>query len=332
MSIIKISVIISCSLMLSSLEVRAQQIIFDTSKEDKVGGYHQVWDPSGRRLISYRDASDPALAAVQVSTTDGKKMSFYPIRDLGCSYIDIWSATGSPDGGVVIAALLGYGPRNNTPVPVKSVIVTYDSIGTIRSVWEVEPYHHHYVAADSNGNVYALGHTYPGMEDYSLLVKYSRSGNVVGEYLSSRLFSEGDKVIYVPADGEASVSVNNEYVSVWIAATQELFTLSLDGTLVSRISLASALTNMASSTGNARVNVAELRTDSARQVIAQVRLWPKDGSLAHIAVARIGANGAFENWVETPPGATHRFLGLTLDDRPVFLEKYGQATRVNLSQ
>lgn len=325
--------IASFAIVLSSPSACAQKIIFDASKEAKAdSAYHPVWDPLGRRLISYRNASDPAVPAVQVSTTDGKKVSFYPVRDLGASYIDIWDATGSPDGGVVIAAILGYGSRNTRPVPVKSLILTYDSIGTLRSVWDVRPYHHHHVAADSAGNVYAVGHTDLNTEDYPLLIKYSSSGQVVGEYLSSRSFSDRDKVVLSgSSNGENHIFVKNDQVFVWIAGTQELFAFTPNGTLVSRTPLSSALTNMATMTGSARVNVFELRADSAQGVVAQVQLWPKDGSLARVAVAHISTTGSFENWVEpVSAGVPHRFLGLTQDDKPVFLEKFGQtAVAVN---
>jgi hypothetical protein len=314
-------------LMFCTPVVCPQQIIFDVSKEAKAGsGYQQAWDPNESRLISYRDVSDAALPAVQVSSANGKKVSFYPVRDLGATYIDIWAVSGSPDGGVVISAILGFGPRNSRPVPVKSVLLTYDATGTLRSVWNIEPYHYHSIAADSNGNVYAFGHTDSDSKDYSLLIKYSPAGQILGEYLSSRLFSNGDKVAIDHHNGENVIFIKNDHLFVWIAATQEMFTFSVDGSLVSRTSLSSALTNMANSTDSARANVLEeLRSDAAHRVIAQVQLWPKDGSLARLALARITANGSFESWVE-PPGpsaAGHRFLGLTSDDKPVFLEKLG---------
>jgi hypothetical protein len=149
------------------------------------------------------------------------------------------------------------------------------------------------------------------------------------------LFSDGDKVAIDHHNGENGTFVKNDHLFVWIAATQEMFTFSLDGSLLSRTSLSSALTNMANLTDSARANVLELRSDAAHRVIAQVQLWPKDGSLARLAVARTATNGSFESWVEPPlpSGAGHRFLGLTFDDKPVFLEKLGPtAVTTKISQ
>jgi len=338
MKMFKMAVAACCLLTLASPIVRPQQIRVDVSTEPKGdSGYHAEWDVFGQRLISYRNVSDPSLPAVQVAASDGKKVLLYPLKDFqGANYIDIWCATASPNGDIIIAAILAYGPRNSTPIPVKSLLLTYDATGTLRNAWDVQPYHHHHVAVDSSGNVYALGDGGPGKGDFPLLIKYSSSGKVLGEYLSSALFTDADSVVGANSgNGDSEIVVKDDNLFVWIAATQELFVFSSDGTLASRTSLSSAMANLADQSGSSRVTTLKFRVDSAQRIIAQVQLWPKDEkSFANVALVRIGANGSFDSWVEPKSGGdVHRFLGLTADDKPVFLEKVGKtAVAINLAK
>ena len=178
-----------------STSVCAQQIWVDAPVEPKgTHGFQVQWHSDLERAIAYRDISDANLPAIRVLSSSGGKVSIFPLKDFpGSTYIDIWDATGAPNGDIVVAAILAYGPRNVRPVPVKSFLLTYDETGTLRRVWDVKPYHHHRVAVDSAGNVFALGDG--GKDDYPLLIKYSPSGEVLGEYLSSGLFSAKDSVV-----------------------------------------------------------------------------------------------------------------------------------------
>jgi hypothetical protein len=95
------------------------------------------------------------------------------------------------------------------------------------------------------------------------------------------------------------------------------------------------MANLADQSGSSRVTTLKFRVDSAQRIIAQVQLWPKDEkSFANVALVRIGANGSFDSWVEPKSGGdVHRFLGLTADDKPVFLEKVGKtAVAINLAK
>jgi len=323
-------------LLVCAPSARTQRVVFDASKEVKGdGAFHPVWDPVGPRLISYRDVSRPDAPAVEESWADGKKLSFYPVRDLGANYIDVWSVAGSPDGGVAIAAILGFAARANRPIPVKSVILTYDGTGTLRNVWNVQPYHPHALAVDANGEVFALGHADLQNKPYPLLIKYSALGEDQGEYLSSNLFSDGDKVIDEDLqNGESRIFIRDNLLFTWIAATEELFTFSVDGAALARTSLSPALTTMADLSSSARVSIFELQPDRQRGIVAQVQLWPRDGSPSQVALVKIAPNGTFEKRIEEPSAAhSRRFLGLTSDDKPLFLERFGRsAVAVNVGQ
>src|SRR5437660_97597 len=83
---------------------------------------------------------------------------------------------------------------------------------------------------DSSGNVFALGDGGAATGDYPLLVKYSPTGEVVGEYLSSGLFAAKDSVVDLKSSyGEPQMFIRNGRLRLWIAATRELYTFSPDG-------------------------------------------------------------------------------------------------------
>jgi len=313
----------------------AQEILFDASAEVGGGrGYQVQWDSDSRRMIAYRDTSEPNLPAIRVFSSSGSNVSLYPLRDFpGATYIDIWDLTGVPNGDIVVAAILAYGPRNTKPVPVKSLLLTYDETGTLRKVWDVKPYHHHRVAADSAGNVFALGDG--GSGDYPLIIKYSASGEVLKEFLPSGLFSAKDSVVDLTSpNGEPQLFVKSDHLHVWIASTRELFTFSLDGVLLSTTSLSAAVQSIADLSGGSQVRFLGLRLDSNQRIISQVQLWPKDQKRSTgVALARINPNGSFDSWIEPISGGdVHRFLGLTTNDKTVFLEKVHQsAVMINLN-
>ncbi|HEY6218018.1 MAG TPA: hypothetical protein VIW74_15225 [Pyrinomonadaceae bacterium] len=319
-----------------SAGIYAQQIMVDTPVEPPGTHSFQVrWDSDLERVIAYRDVSEPNLPAIRILSSSGSKVSIFPLKDFpGSGFIDIWDATGAPNGDIVVAAILGYGPRNVKPVPLKSLLLTYDGSGTLKRVWDVKPYHHHRIAADSAGNVFALGDG--GKDDYPLLIKYSESGEVLGEFLSSGLFSAKDSVVdMISPNGQPQLFIKNDRLNVWIAATRELYAFSLDGVLLSSTSLSAAVQSIADQSGSSQVRILEIQVDSNQGIISQVRLFPKDQKLpAAVGVARLKTNGSFDSWVEPfSRGDVHRFMGLTSNDKAVFLEKvHDRTVAINLSK
>src|SRR6266404_1737454 len=225
------------SLAISPVAIFAQRILFDSSNEVcSQPGFQIEWDSTSQRMFAYRDTSDPACPSVRAFPNSGSGVALYPLKDLtGATYIDIWSITGSSLGDIVLSATVGYGPRNARPIPIKSLILTYDVTGMLRKVWDVSPYLHHHLAVDSEGNVFALGEKGATGRDYSLLIKYSPAGAVLSETLSTALFAGKDAVVVCGSpNGEPKLFVRNDHLFAWIAPTQELFTFSMNGALLSR--------------------------------------------------------------------------------------------------
>lgn len=301
---------------------RSQRIEFDTraQSEDRGGGYWAGWEPIQRRLVFRRDVADPSLPAIKVIDVSGKTLALYPLRDFsGASYIDIWDAKGAPNGDIIIAAILGYGPRKKGPVPLKSLLLTYDSAGTLRKVWEVDPYHHHLVAADSQGNVFAFGDARDSSHNYPLLIKYSPQGDVVKKFLLASMFSSKDSVVRA---GEPRMFIKGDKLFLYVAATQELFTFSLDGVLLSRTWLSAAYQRIAELNGGGSIRAFEFCADLHGNVVAEVRIYPKDkGKPQTLALAKFAPDGSLKGLQARPAESSKgEFLGLTTADQPIYLE------------
>jgi hypothetical protein len=317
------------ALILALLGARAatsQQIRFDVkaSSTDNAGGYWIKWDAGLQQLLCSRDVGEASLPAVRIVDARAKELALYPLKDFpGADHIDIWDAAEAPNGDVVIAAIIAYGPRK-TAVPVKSLLLTYDKTGTLRAVWDVKPYHHHLVAADAAGNVFAFGDKDSSSDTYPLLVKYSRDGEVVKEFLSTSLFPTKDAVVTSePSHGASQMFIRDEKLFLYISATREWFTFSLDGNLISRVPLAAALSDIRKQNDVIGSVPGTFSVDSNRDIVVQVRLYPRDSSKPQTTgLARFAPDGSFRGLTRLEDVKLHpaRFLGLTMEDLPVYLE------------
>lgn len=297
-------------------------------------GYKSRWDSVQDRLIIYRgDVSVPSVPAVRLFAADGSSLPFYPLRDFPeARRMTIWSVAATPSGGVALAVIAEYGPRDVKPVPVKSLILTYDNLAKLRKVWEVKPYHHHQLAVDGVGNVFGLGNRGDVNSDYPLLIKYSPEGKILNQTLSSSLFpGVGDNVILSGSPkGESEMFVDRQTLYVWIAPTQELFRFSLAGELIGRASLAEALRGAAEQTGYDRPQVLWLGARSGKLVV-QMRFWPKDTTqpvkVGIITMNEAGAQAKLLAPLDDGPRPGY-FLGLSRDEKLMFVELEGKTAVV----
>jgi hypothetical protein len=244
---------------------------------DGHGNYWLKWDSAQDRMTAYRDASDASMPAARVYDRDGHSRPVYPLRDLAESRtINIWDAAATPEGGIILAGLVGYGapaPPGSRP-QVKSVLLTYGPAGDLRKFWDVLPYEYDLVAVDGQGNVFALGNA-DLQEPYFLLVKYSPEGRVLHQFLSTSLFSVGDHILSVGGGtmGQNRMFIAGNVLFVWFARTQELLRFSLSGELLSRISLAQTISRLATANGKDGIVVRSLAAGEGDQIIAEVVIW-----------------------------------------------------------
>jgi hypothetical protein len=300
-----------------------QEIRFDPFSDGKAdSGYRTKWDSAQDRLIAYRDISVADIPAARVFRRDGSSTAVYPLKDLSdARYIDIWSASAAPKGRLVIAGILGYAARESKPVLVKSVILTYDQAGTLREMWDVAPYHHHHLCVDRDGSVFAIGDRDDVEGSYPLLTKYSSDGRVLSQFLPSSLFSLGDVEISSGSpNGESQMFVKGDQLFVWLAPTREFFSFSMSGELLSRTSLDAAFREIEKSNNLARLQVLAISAHADKTFVAQVRLWPANtASPATMRLAKFSVDGASGALLEPSPEPTRHFLGISADDKMVFL-------------
>src|SRR5271156_5627740 len=244
---------------------------------DEHGGYFMKWDTVQDRLTAYRNTKDAAAPAALVYGADGHSLPVYPQRDLAESVtVNLWDVAATPEGGLVLVGLVGYGPPPRLPSAVKSVLLSYGPAGDLRKVWNVSPYEFDLVAVDGQGNVYGLGNA-DLEEPYFMLVKYSPEGRVLRQFLSTDQFPLGHHILSPGGGmmGENRMFVAGNGLDVWFARTQELLRFSLSGDLLSRVSLAHSLSQLATANGERESALLSVAPGGGNQIIADAYMWDK---------------------------------------------------------
>src|SRR5438270_3373716 len=161
-------------------------------------GYRTQWDSTHNRLLQFRDTSMPDLPSARIFGDSGTSVPIFILHDFQeARFSDIWAAAATPEGGIVLSVILGFGDRPNPRdpsrpfPPLKSLLLTYGPDGALKKVWNVVPYQHQALAVDRSGNVFGLGTRDAGPEGFPMLIKYSPSGTVLGEYVPSKMFAKG---------------------------------------------------------------------------------------------------------------------------------------------
>lgn len=210
--------------------------------------------------------------------------------------------------------------------PPRHVILTYDLTGALRQQWLVNPYHHHAIAVDQRGNVYALGHRITRKRAANLILKYSPDGVVEREFLSPRLFPNGEQAAM--ADGSSGWNqlwVDGERLLVYLARPQELFQFDLDGNLQQRTSLRAPLARLAKTRGGTRAVVIALVGDGrSGSLLAQLHISGE--TKISFALARLPLDGGPPTIVEPTDGGELGTMQMPLlgrkGDSTLFLNRY----------
>lgn len=299
---------------------------FDASADGKASsGYLSTWDTSHDRLILRRDVDTPQSKGIRVHTKDGQGIAFQPLEGIsGAEYLSVWGASGTSEGGVVVAGVVGYGPRREgRRAPLKAAVLTYDHSGRLVRFWDVRPYHHHFVVSLDDGSVFALGDRDDTSSSYPMLIEYSPSGEVLGQALYSGEFPSGDNVIaYGSENGDPNMFTRGQNLYVWLGKTQQLFTFSFDCKLLNVRSLAFPFRDLADQNGFNLAQVVGLSVAGDGSIVAQLRLWTKDKN-PDKTVAGLVKVAPDRQTVSLISSLSHlmpqgRFLGLSSDDRMIF--------------
>jgi hypothetical protein len=296
----------------------SQGFRIDSSIWDQEGAYFDRWDSVQNRLIMYRDIKSSGAAAAKIFKNDGSSASIYPLADLSETWsVSLWGVAATPDGGIVASVVPTYSAPGVKPVSVKEFLLTYNGTGKLTKVWDVSPYHYMRVAVDRIGNVFAFGVSNLD-PPYPLVVKYSPSGNIEREFLSSADAPGGEfAAMNGSLYGDPDMFIKGDQLFVWLSHSLDLFCYSLAGELVSKTSVASALNGLAASTNSDHARVQSLTTGEHGEIFAQVQLWPPD--LVKTVMVSIPPDGSRATVLAAPP-IFGFFLGRTDQGKMVFYE------------
>jgi len=325
-------------LNLAALLVRGQNIELNTAADGKAdSGYWIKWDSNHSRLLLFRDSSSPDLPSARIFRSSGTSVPVFILHDFpDAKFADVWAGAATPQGGIVLSVVLGFGNRpdlkiQSKPLPqVKALLLTYGEDGSLKKVWNVAPYKHQALAVDRAGNVFALGTRDAGPEGFPMLIKYSPDGKVLGEYFPSKMFANGDKVLDVSrVNGASGLFLRNRQLLVWVSSIREAFRLSLTGELQRKIAVGPALDRLALENGFAQATVAELALDDAGGLVIQARFWPSKtvptGMMLGIVSLPSAENDAkLLTPLAAPSSNTQHFLGIGEDGRNIVLERAGK--------
>lgn len=286
------------------------------------------WDSVHNQLIFYRDVNDVATPAVRAYAGGVQAgNSVYPLKDFpGAIGVDLWSVAAAPGGGLVLSAVVQYGGTNT-----KAYVLTYDSAGSLRRLWAIYPYHHHQVAVDRDGSVYAFGHREDRGEggdepDYPLLIKYSPAGEVVWETLSRGTFPHDTEIVVTNAQTlEHWFSVVGDSVVLYVSTTRELIqTDAKSGRLLSRRALAPLMDQIASSAGMDSAWLFSMVPTAKGSLLVQFRVStnrsanPKIGFVT--GLLSIDTSSWKQMNVQVSASSLRRLIGISRDARPMFLK------------
>src|SRR6266853_191010 len=325
-------------LNLAGLLVSAQSFELNTASDGKGdSGYWTKWDSTHNRLLMYRDSSSPDTPSARVLSGSGTSVPIFILHDFrDAKFADIWAAAATPEGGMILSVVIGFGDRptpetaSSKPIPpAKVFLLTYGPDGALKKVWNVAPYLHEALAVDPSGNVFALGTRDAGPEGFPMLIKYSPAGSVLGEFVSSKMFANGDKVLKgSPVNGPSGLFLRNQQLLLWVSSSREAFRLSLTGDLRRKIAVGSALDRLAVQNGFAQATIAELALDDSGGLLLQVRFWPSKTSLAGMMLGMVsipsdGSEAKLVGPLTAASSGTQHFLGIAEDGKNVVIEHAG---------
>jgi hypothetical protein len=280
------------------------------------------FDNQRQLLVGYRDAKDPEEPAVTwANAKDGAAGQIRPLNDFpGAKGLDIWDAAASNGRVLLAGVLLRGGERDRHEVP-RHVLLTYDVDGTLRSLWEMNPYHHHRIAVDDAGYVYALGHRLNGPTP-NFIIKYSPEGVVEREFLSSQLVSGGNGVVITDGrSGPNLLWIDGKRLFVYLARPQDLLEFDLDGSLQRRTPLATTLARLAKEHNAPYASLTNAISEGAgASMLAEVLAIGKKHVLARFS--RDGSRATLIEPEEPELGTTFKPLIGMKGNALIFLNRY----------
>jgi hypothetical protein len=194
------------------------------------------------------------------------------------------------------------------------------------------PYHHHEIAVDRAGNVYAMGHRIDGQPARNLILKYSPEGVVEREFFQTSLLPNvADATMPDGRCADNQLWIDGERLLVYMSEPDELFQFDLDGELRRRTPLRQGLARLARDLGGVRAEIKTLATDSqSASVLAEVCIWGDDHGEESLsfALARLSLEGKRPQALEHADcgelGTFQVLLGRSAD-AIVFLNRYTAA-------
>lgn len=285
------------------------------------------WDASQQMLLFHRDVQ-ANIEAVRAFSLDGLAqppifpLSDFPEQDKAWVY----DVTAIPSRGVAMAVTFQKGKHDLT-----YRILSYDRDAKLRKVWNMYPYHHVLVAADTDGNIYAFGDRADvsdpsSVPDYPVLIKYSARGKVLKEFLHRGDFPldaefSKDFPLMPQNKGQHFLLLTKDLLVFYFATTGELFEFNFEGKLLRRVNISSRLDELNRQFQSSDAQIFSL-VDADDYFLAQIRLLPKAAQSYSTVLMNLTHDGS--SWTQSgpmmSPPAPGFLLGVGADGGRMFLK------------
>lgn len=222
-----------------------------------------AWDDSRKELISEMyDKQDRFGSVIRVYNVVSRESRFIHVSQQfpDSRYINLEAVASAPQGFVLLACEIGPGSRPY----VGDHLLLYDDHSALVRDFVAADYSITAVAADSRGNIYALGahdSEFSSQESYPLIQKYDSFGHVVSEMLPRSLFPTEDD----PTEdghqhnghstGTPLLTATEDGVRVYLPKIGEMLVVQDNGEIQARINAVAKLSEFTHSHGYAAFSV-----------------------------------------------------------------------------
>lgn len=143
------------------------------------------WDAWGQRVLAFKSrsiADEDAVAIWDPKSDQIIRLSV--IRDMvgrKPRRMGVWDVAAAPDGAVGVVGGLTFSKGE-----ISNVIAVFDRSGRLAKLWNLGKYHHHRIAFDEAGALYAMGHRADENTVVTpLVIRYSARGQVEQNLMSA---------------------------------------------------------------------------------------------------------------------------------------------------
>jgi hypothetical protein len=232
---------ITLLLMLMTLSALSKAQVHETSLAPEHTVRHSTWDGAHGVVFFGGGLLKPTSLPIRSYSTDGSLAGsdINIFNDFpGVSQANLADMAVADSEKRILSVILGYDSGQR-----KYAILTYDSAGSLVSIWDTAPYFAWAVAGGDKGNVFAFEEKTGEMDHakpYPMIAEYNSSGGLVRQFLYSSAFQNGSNAIdadYNQDSADPALMYRDGKLYIYAAGSNEVLICESDGRITRRTAL-----------------------------------------------------------------------------------------------